>query len=96
MSASPAGVGSARAGGYARHGRPRVLGDDPPGAGEPGTTAVYVAVGLTAMAAFLLAGIALMVHLLQPSGFVSLSMIAAALLLGSIAKLESAPPRPRT
>lgn len=66
------------------------------GAEEPRMTAVYVAVGLTAMTAFLLAGAALFAHLLQPIGFVSLSMIAAALLLGSIAKLESAPSRPHT
>jgi hypothetical protein len=56
-------------------------------------TAVYVTAGLVAMAGFLLAGAALLAHLLQPAGFVTLSMVAAALLLGSIAKLESGPSR---
>lgn len=51
--------------------------------------AVYVAVGLAAMLAFLLSGAALLAQILQPAGFVTLSMVAAALLLGSIAKLET-------
>ena len=56
--------------------------------------AVYVSVGLAAMASFLFAGVALLAHVLKPAGFVTLSVAAAALLLGSIAKLETKPPGP--
>ena len=58
-------------------------------------TCVYVAAGVLAMTFFLLAGAGLFAGILQPEGFVTLSMIAAALLLGSIARLEAEPAGPR-
>ena len=58
-------------------------------------TGMYVAAGVAAMAVFLLAGAGLFAGVLPPEGFVTLSMIAAALLLGSIAKLEADSPGPR-
>ena len=58
-------------------------------------TALYVTGGMAAMAVFLLAGAGLLAGSLSPWGFVTLSMIAAALLLASIAKLESSTPSPR-
>lgn len=51
-------------------------------------TGVYVAIGVGAMALFVLAGVGLFASVLRPEAFVTLSTIAAALLLGSIAKLE--------
>ncbi len=57
-------------------------------------TSMFVTAGVAAMAFFLLAGAGLFSGVLEPESFVTLSMIAAAILLGSIAELEADPPGP--